>query len=155
MGALSADHLVQISDDGIKAMAEKSVIAMLLPVTTFFLRKDTYAPARKMIEQGCTVGVATDFNPGSSMTQNMQLAWSVAALKMAMMPAELLWASTLVPARSLEMDNLIGSIEEGKQADLILLDIPNLEYLPYHVGINHVKMTIKKGNVVYTDYEKR
>ena len=130
-------------------MAEKGVIPVLLPVTTFFLRKDHYAPAREMIRSGCQVAVATDFNPGSSMTQNMQLAWSVAALKMGMLPDELLWATTLIPARSLGLEDRIGSIDVGKQADLILLNIPNLEYLPYHIGINHVKMTIKKGRVVH------
>ena len=149
LGALTADHLVEVSDAGITQMAERGVIPMLLPVTTFFLRKDHYAPARKMLAAGCQVAVATDFNPGSSMTQNMQLAWSVAALKMGMLPEELLWATTLVPARSLEMADSIGSIEPGKQADLVVMDIPNINYLPYHVGINHTAMTIKKGEVVF------
>ena len=148
IGAKTADHLVQVSGEGIKLMARNNVIPMLLPVTTFFLRKDVYAPARKMIDAGCKISVATDFNPGSSMTQNMQLAWSVAALKMGLLPGELLWATTYIPALSLEIDHLAGTIETGKQADLILLDIPNLEYLPYHLGINHVKMTIKKGKII-------
>ena len=151
LGAVSADHLVMVSPRGISAMAEKGVIPILLPVTTFFLRKDQYAPARDMIDAGCQVAVATDFNPGSSMTQNMQLTWSVAALKMGMLPEELLWATTLVPALSLSRSDKIGSIEIGKQADLILLDIPNLNYLPYHMGVNHVRMTIKKGRIVYND----
>ncbi len=148
IGAKTADHLVQVSAEGIKLMAGNNVIPMLLPMTTFFLRKDVYAPARKMIDAGCKVGVATDFNPGSSMTQNMQLAWSVAALKMGLLPGELLWATTYIPAVSLEIDHLAGTIETGMQADLIFLDIPNLEYLPYHVGINHVKMTLKKGKII-------
>ncbi|HES59677.1 MAG TPA: imidazolonepropionase, partial [Caldithrix sp.] len=80
---------------------------------------------------------------------NMQLMWSIAALKLKMLPAELLWASTLIPAESLGLQNEIGSIEPGKSADLILLDIPNLNYLPYHYGINHVLMTIKNGRVVF------
>ena len=150
LGAISADHLVMISDQGIKQMTSKRVIAILLPVTTFFLRKDRYAPARKMIDAGCDVAVATDFNPGSSMTQNMQLAWSVAALKMGMLPGELLWATTLIPAKSLKIDNRIGSIDIGKQADMILLDIPNLDYLPYHIGVNHVKLTVKKGQIIHS-----
>ncbi len=140
-----------ISEQGIAAIAKKGVIPILLPVTTFFLRKDQYAPARQMLENGCNVALATDFNPGSSMTQNMQFAWSVAALKMGMLPEELLWATTLIPARSLEMGDRIGSIEIGKQADMILLDIPNLNYLPYHIGVNHVKMTIKKGKILHHD----
>ena len=153
LGAVSADHLVMISDKGISAMADKGVVPVLLPVTTFFLRKERYAPARKLIEAGCNVAVATDFNPGSSMTQNMQLAWSIAALKMGMLPGELLWATTLIPALSLDLADRIGSIETGKQADLILLDIPNLSYLPYHIGINHVNMTVKRGRIVYRDYK--
>jgi imidazolonepropionase len=149
VGAITADHLVRISDQGIKDMAARGVISMLLPVTTFFLRKDEYAPARKMIEAGCRVGIATDFNPGSAMTQNMQMAWSVAALKMGMLPGELLWSTTCIPAKSLSLESKIGAITPGKQADMILLDIPNLDYLPYHQGINHVKITIKKGKVVF------
>ena len=148
--ALTADHLVRTSEEGIKAMAENGVIPVLLPGTTFFLRKDEYAPARKMIESGCRPAVATDYNPGSSATQNMQLIWSIAALKMGMLPQELLWATTLIPAQSLEMDDKIGSIEEGKQADLIILDIPNLDFLPYNYGMNNITHTIKKGAVVYT-----
>ncbi len=154
IGAVTADHLVMISDQGIKAMSGKQVIAILLPLTTFFLRKDRYAPARKLIKAGCNVAVATDFNPGSSMTQNMQLAWSVAALKMGMLPGELLWATTLIPAKSLKIDDRIGSIETGKQADLILLDIPNLDYLPYHIGVNHVKLTVKKGQIIHSVFKE-
>lgn len=149
IGARTADHLVNVSDQGIWSLAQAGVIPVLLPVTTFFLRKEQYAPAVKMLEYGCQIALATDFNPGSSMTQNMQLVWSVAALKMRLLPGELLWATTIMPARSLEIDHIIGSIEEKKQADFVLLDIPNLEYLPYHIGINHVMMTIKKGKVIY------
>ena len=149
MGAITADHLVMVSDKGIAAMAENTVIPVILPATTFFLRKDQYAPARKMLLNSCQVALATDFNPGSSMTQNMQLIWTIAALKLGMLTGEMLWATTIIPARSLMQENLIGSIEVGKQADLILLDIPNLDYLAYHMGINHVNMTIKKGKVVF------
>jgi imidazolonepropionase len=147
--ALTADHLVRASDAGIKAMADNGVIPVLLPGTTFFLRKDEYAPARKMIEAGCMPAVATDYNPGSSATQNMQLLWSIAALKMGMLPNELLWSTTLIPAQSLEMDDKIGTIEEGKQADLIILDIPNLDFLPYNYGMNNITHTIKKGETVF------
>jgi imidazolonepropionase len=148
--AISADHLVEVSDTGIQNMAEAGVIPVLLPGTTFFLMKEKYAPARKMIEAGCEAAIATDYNPGSSMSQNMQLIWTIGALKLKMLPEELLWASTLTAAKSLELNDQLGSIEQGKQADLIILDIPNLNYLPYHYGINHVIMTIKKGRVVYS-----
>jgi len=149
VGAVTADHLVMVSDKGIKAMADQKVIPVLLPATTFFLCKDQYAPARKMLLNKCQVAIATDFNPGSSMTQNMQLVWTIAALKLGMMSGELLWATTIIPAKSLMREDKIGSIDEGKQADLILMDIPNLDYLAYHMGINHVKTTIKKGEVVF------
>ena len=149
MKAVTADHLVKVSDEGIKKMAENGVIPVLLPATTFFLRKDEYTPARKMLDAGCNIALATDFNPGSSMTQNMQMLWSIGALKLGLLPNELLWATTLIPARSLSIENNVGAIEAGKQADLILLDIPNLDYLPYHFAINHVKITLKKGKVVF------
>ena len=145
----SGDHLVKVSTQGIQAMADNHVIPVVLPATTFFLRKDEYAPARKMLETGCEVALATDFNPGSSMTQNMQLVWTIAALKLGMLPGELLWATTYIPAKSLAEEQKIGSIQPGKQADLVLMDIPNLEYLAYHMGINHVSITVKKGEVTF------
>lgn len=150
IGAVTADHLVQISDEGIHALAAASVIPILLPGTTFFLGKERYAPARKMIDAGCEVAISTDFNPGSSTTQNFQLMWTIAALKLKMLPEELLWASTYIPAKSLGLQDTLGSVEVGKQADLIVLDIPNLNYLPYHYGLNHTLMTIKAGKVVYS-----
>jgi imidazolonepropionase len=150
LGTVTADHLLQISAEGISALKRSGVIPVLLPVTTFFLRQDKYAPARSFIEQGCPPALATDFNPGSCMTQNMQLLWSVAALKMGLLPGELLWSTTLLPARSLNRAGQLGGIEPGKQADLIFMDIPNLDYLAYHLGINHVHMTMKKGKIVFS-----
>jgi imidazolonepropionase len=150
--AVTADHLVRASDEGIAKMAENGVIPILLPGTTFFLRKDEYAAARKMIEAGCKPALATDYNPGSSATQNIQLIWSIAALKMGMLPGELLCSTTLISAKSLSLDHKIGTIEVGKQADMVILDIPNLDYLPYNYGVNNTTYTIKRGEVVY---EKR
>ncbi|HHM02545.1 MAG TPA: imidazolonepropionase [Caldithrix abyssi] len=149
VGAISADHLLEISDEGIARMKEKNVLAVLLPGTTFFLGKDRYAPARKMLDAGLDVAVATDFNPGSSTTQNMQLMWTISALKMKMLPGEILWAVTRSAARAIQMEDVVGSIEEGMQADFVLMDIPNLNYLPYHYGVSHTVMTIKKGHIVY------
>jgi imidazolonepropionase len=149
LGAATADHLVLVSEKGIEAMSVHNVIPVLLPATTFFLRKDHYAPARKMISKNCQVALATDFNPGSSMTQNMSLIWTIAALKLGMLPGEILWATTIIPAKSLNREKEIGSIENSKKADLILLDIPNLDYLAYHMGINHVTTTIKNGEIVF------
>lgn len=147
--AVSADHLVKISPRGIEKMAKAGIIAVLLPGTTFFLGKDDYAPARQMLKNGCELAVATDYNPGSSVTQNMQLMWTIGALKLKLLPNELLWSTTYVAAKAIKMEDKIGSVDVGKQADLIVLDIPNLNYLPYHYGINHIIYTIKKGRIVY------
>jgi imidazolonepropionase len=149
LGTVTADHLLKVTPEGIRALQRARVIPVLLPVTTFFLRQDQYAPARSFIEQNCPVALATDFNPGSSMSQNMQLLWSIAALKMGLLPGELLWSTTIIPAQSINRAVQLGSIEPGKQADLIFLDIPNLDYLAYHMGINHVIMTMKKGQVIF------
>jgi len=149
LNAATADHLVQASDKGIEQMAEAGVIPVMLPGTTFYLRKEIFAPARKMIDAGCEIALSTDFNPGSSVTQNLQLIWTISALKMGLLPNEMLWAATLIPARSLSLEDSIGSIESGKQADLVILVIPNLNYLAYHYGINHTFMTIKNGQVIY------
>ena len=153
--AVSADHLVEISEKGIDEIARDNVIPVLLPGTTFFLGKDKYAPARKMIESGCEVAIATDYNPGSSTTQNMQLMWTLAALKLKMLPGEILWATTISAAKAIKIDDRVGTVEKGKQADLIILNIPNLNYLPYHYGINHVVKTIKKGMIVYSNENRR
>jgi imidazolonepropionase len=147
--AISADHLLMISDEGIAAMEEASVIPVLLPGTAFFLGKGDYAPARKMIEKGLPVALATDFNPGSSMTQNMQLILSIAAINMKMIPAEVFGAATINSAHAIGLEREVGSLEVGKKADIILLDIPDYKYLPYHYGINHVKMVMRHGQIVH------
>ncbi|MFQ5584056.1 MAG: imidazolonepropionase [Calditrichia bacterium] len=147
--AISADHLLMVSQRGIEKMKDAGVIPVLLPGTAFFLGKKEYAPARKMIGSGLPVALATDFNPGSSMTQNMQLILTIAAINMKMIPAELIGAATLNSARAVAMEKEAGSIEPGKKADIILLDIPDYKYLPYHYGINHVKMVIRHGQVVH------
>ena len=152
--AISADHLIEISDRGIEEMREAGVIPVLLPATTFFLRKDKFAPARKMIDSGLPVAISTDFNPGSSMTQNMHMAQTVAALKMGMLPNEILWASTLQAAKAIAIDSEVGSMEIGKAADFLLMDIPDIDYLPYHFGVSHILMVIKKGEVIVPGPEK-
>ena len=147
--AISADHLLMISDEGIAALEEASVIPVLLPGTAFFLGKRDYAPARKMIEKGLPIALATDFNPGSSMTQNMQLILSIAAIHMKMIPAEVFGAATINSAHAIGLEREVGSLEVGKKADIILLDIPDYKYLPYHYGINHVKMVMRHGQIVH------
>jgi imidazolonepropionase len=147
--AISADHLVKISGRGITAMKNAGVIPVLLPGTTFFLAKSEYAPARKMLAAGMPVALSTDFNPGSSMTQNMQLMLTIAALQMKMTPNEVIAGATLNAARAIAREASVGSLEAGKKADIILVDIPGYKYLPYHYGINHVKMVIRHGTVVH------
>ncbi len=148
VGAVSADHLLQISDKGIADMAAAGVIAVLLPGTAFFLMKDKYAPARRMIEEGVPVALSTDCNPGSSPTQAMHLILSLACLNMKMTPAEALTASTINAAYAIGRGNLVGSLETGKQADILIMDAPNYDYIPYHYGINLVETVFKKGKKV-------
>jgi len=149
VGAVSADHLLMVSDRGIAAMRDAGVVPVLLPGTAFFLGKPHYAPARKMIEAGLPVALATDYNPGSSFTQNMNFILSLACTQMKMLPAEALWAATLNSARAIGLEKTVGSLEAGKKADIVLLDVPNYRYLPYHYAMNHVKMVVRHGEVIY------
>jgi imidazolonepropionase len=148
VGAASADHLLQISDAGIEALKNAHVTATLLPGTAFFIRKPTYAPARKMIDAGCAVALATDFNPGSSYTQNLQFIMSLACLNMGMMPTEVINAVTKNAAKSLTIFDRVGSIEVGKDADFIVMDVPNYKAIVYNYAINHVVATYKKGQKI-------
>ncbi len=125
-------------------MAEKGVIATLLPTTTFFLQSEKYADARKMIEYGIPVALSTDYNPGSSPTENLQLVMSFGVIKLKMSPQEIISSVTINAAASLGLENKIGSLEEGKNADIVIFDVPNLEYLIYHFGVNHTDTVIKK-----------
>jgi len=145
--AISAEHLIQASDQGIKALAENDVIAVLLPATSFYLDKP-YARARKMIDENVTVAIATDFNPGSCPSLNMQLVMNLACLKYKMTPAEVLTAATLNSAAAINKADTCGSIEEGKKADLVIWDAPDLEYIFYRFGSNLVHTVIKNGEVV-------
>ena len=147
--AISADHLLMVSDKGISEMKKAGVVPVLLPGTAFFLGKPNYAPARKMIEAGLPVALATDYNPGSSFTQNMSLILSITCTQMKMTPAETIAAATLNSARAIDIDQHAGSLEKGKKADIMLLDIPNYQYIPYHYGMNHVKMVFRHGELVH------
>jgi imidazolonepropionase len=132
-----------------EAMAEKGVIATLLPGTAFFLFMGRYAPARRMIAKGVTVALATDFNPGSCMTESLPLITTLACTQMRMTPAEALLGVTLNAAKALRKDKEIGSLEPGKQADLVILDVPDYRHLSYHFGVNHVEKVIKKGRLIW------
>ena len=148
LGALSADHLMAVSPAGIEALAGSGVTAVLLPGTSFFLMKHRYAPARKLIEAGVPVALATDCNPGSSHTESMPMVVVLAVLELGLTIEESLTAATLNSACSLGLGGEIGSVEAGKRADLVLLDAPNLLHLVYHYGINPVAAVVKAGRVV-------
>jgi len=148
LGAISADHLEFIDDDGIKMMKESGVIGVLLPGACFGLGITEYPPARKMIERGLPVALATDFNPGSSMTESMPMILSLACLMMRMTPAETIVASTINSAFAVDKGNDIGSIEMGKKADLVIWNVQNYKEIPYHFGVNLVDQVIKNGKMI-------
>ncbi len=147
LGAISAEHLTVTSERDMEAMASAGVIGVLLPGTPYSLMQEHYADARKMIEMGVPVALATDLNP-NCWTESMQFIISLACYKMRMTPEEAVIASTLNAAHAIGRANSVGSIEVGKQADLIILDVPNYAHIPYHFGVNHVETIIKKGQVV-------
>lgn len=148
LGVVSAGHLLAASNRGIRKMKESNVIAVLLPGTSFNLDMRKYARARDMINAGLGVALATDYNPGSCPTENMQLIMSLACLKMKMMPEEVVCAATINAAHAINRGKEIGSLEVGKKADIVVLDVPNIAYLPYHFGINHVDKVVKDGKLV-------
>lgn len=145
--AVSASHLDNVSKEGIDALAKSGTIAVLLPGSSFFLDM-AYAPAQEMISKGVAVALATDFNPGSCYTESMQIILTLACIKMKMSPAQAISAATINAAHAVNRASKIGSLEAGKQADVIILDVPNHRMIPYHFGVNHVKTVVKKGNVV-------
>ncbi len=144
--AISADHLLNASKKGIKALAKNNVITTLLPATAFSLKED-YANAREMINYNCAIALATDFNPGSCFTNSIPLVIALATLYMKMSINEVITALTINGACALGIQDEVGSIEIGKKADLIILDYPSINYLPYNIGINIVKTVIKNGQV--------
>jgi len=148
LGAVSADHLEFIDDEGIEMMKQAGVIAVLLPGACFGLGMKEYPPARKMIDQGLPVALATDFNPGSSMTESMPIILSMACLMMKMSPAEAVVASTINSAYAVGRADDVGSIEKGKKADLVIWNVQDYREIPYHYGVNLVDQVIKEGEVV-------
>ncbi|MEH7367470.1 imidazolonepropionase [Priestia megaterium] len=147
VGAVSADHLLQASDEGIKQMAKNGVIAVLLPGTAFFLMEKP-ANARKMIEAGVPVALSTDRNPGSSPTESLPFIMNLACLTMKMTPAEVLTACTINAAHAIGRADEVGSIEVGKKGDLVLFDAPNYQTLQYNYAVNLVDTVVKKGQVI-------
>jgi imidazolonepropionase len=152
LGAVSADHLLQASDRGIKALAAAGVVATLLPITAFSL-KEPYADGRQMIDSDCAVALATDLNPGSCFSESIPLVFALATLYMNMSVEETVSALTINAAAALDRADKIGSIDAGKQGDLIILEFPSYNFIPYHIGISVVEKVIKRGNLVF-DKEK-
>ena len=148
IGAVSADHLLKASDEGIEAMREQGTIGVLLPITAFSL-KEEYARARYMIDRGLPLSLATDLNPGSCYSESVPLLISLATLYMNMTLKETITALTLNAAAAVDKAETLGSIEPGKQADMIFLDAPSYDHLTYHIGVNSVWKTIKYGEVVW------
>jgi imidazolonepropionase len=148
LGAVSADHLLCVTDAGIDALAKAGTVATLLPGTAFFLGLP-YAPARKLIERGVTVALASDCNPGTCPTENLPLVGAMACTQMKMLPLEVVTALTQNAALALGRADCIGSLEVGKQADLVIFDVPDYRHLFYHFGVNHVWRVVKRGRVVF------
>lgn len=148
MGAVSAEHLVAASDEGIEAMAKAGVTAVVLPGTSFYLMLGKYAQAKKMMEKGVRVAIATDYNPGTCPTENLQSIMTFACYGMKLTPEEIIKGMTLNAAHAVDRAGEIGSLEVGKKADIVIFDAPNVEYIVYHFGINHVDTVIKDGKTV-------
>ena len=146
--AASADHLDQLSSADIRAFARSDVVATLLPGANFHLGLKHYPPARKLIDAGAIVALATDFNPGTSPTPNMQFMLSLACSAMRMTPAEAINAAAINAAWALRRADRLGSLESGKQADLIVMDVSDYREIPYYCGVNHCRMTVKAGAIV-------
>lgn len=148
MGAASADHLMAVSEEGIRRLAGSATVAVILPATTFCLMGKNYAPARAMIEGGVAVALASDFNPGSSPVNSLQIVMGIACRQLKMMPAEVISAVTINAAHALGRADSVGSLEAGKKADLVIFDAPNYRYLMYRFGTNLAEKVIKSGKIV-------
>jgi imidazolonepropionase len=153
LGAASADHLAAPSEAGIDALAaaaltERPVVATLLPATTWFLMSDHYAPARTLIDRGVPIALATDFNPGTSPTSSLPLVMTVACLQLGLTPDEALAAVTVNAAHALGLEEEVGSLEPGRQADLVIWSVPTTTQIPYWPGAGLVRTVIKRGRVV-------
>jgi imidazolonepropionase len=147
IGALSADHLSAVSDAGVRALAGSSTIGTVLPGTTFSCRIPG-ADARRLVEEGVALAIATDLNPGSCAVESMGVVIGLACLHLGLLPSEAFVAATINAAHSLERADRVGSIAPGKQADLLVLDVPDYRVVPYRFGTNHVRTVVKRGRVV-------
>jgi imidazolonepropionase len=136
-----------LNEKGIESLKQSQTIATVLPGASFFLNHP-YAPARKIIDAGIPLALATDFNPGTAMCYSMQMMLTLACTQMQMMPEEAITAATLNGAAALGISNEVGSIEVGKQADVVVYNVNDYQYIPYHYGMNHVWKVVKNGVVL-------
>ncbi len=146
--AISADHLVYASDEGLKKMKEANVTAVLLPITTFSLGKEKFADGKKMLEMGLTVALGTDYNPGTAMCPSMPLVISFAVVRLKMDIVSALYGATLNAAKAIGLDREVGSLEIGKRANINVLDIRNYEEIPYRIAENYVEKVISNGQIL-------
>ncbi len=148
--AVSADHLERIADNGIGALKAAGTVAVLLPGCSFFLGVE-YAPARRLLDADLPVAVATDYNPGSCMVESLPLVMTIACTQMRMSPIEVLVSATANAAAAIDRHDRLGAIRVGMQADLVVLDVPNLERWLYEPGRNCIRMVIKAGSVAVSE----
>ena len=153
LGAASADHLVHVTEAGIRKMVNAGVVFDMLPGTTFFLMSDQYAPAGKILSSGGILALSTDFNPGSSYTHSMPMVITIACLKMGLTIEQSINAATINGAYSLGLQDKTGSIHRGKQADLLFLDAPSYKFLVYNFGVNRIRAVMKRGKFIYQKAE--
>lgn len=149
LGAASCDHLEQVNATDIRALAKSKTVATLLPGCDFHLGWKEYAPARKLIEAGAVVALATDYNPGTSPTVSMPMILSLACSELRMTPAEAIVAATINAAYALKREKQMGSLEPGKQADLAVFEVEDYHEIPYYFGMQRCWMTMKKGEIIY------
>jgi len=151
VGAVSADHLIAVTDRGIAALAGSHTAATLLPNVSFFLMQERKAPARRLIEAGAAVALASDFNPGSSMTENMVFVLQLGVFLLGLTIEEAINSVTANGAYAVRADAGAGSLEVGKKMDVVLCDVPNYYFLAYHPGVNPVRHVFKNGRLVVSD----
>jgi imidazolonepropionase len=151
LGAASADHLVKTSDADIAALGKSDTVAVALPCTPFGLAERAYTPAKALLEAGAILALATDCNPGTSWNESMQIAIALSCRYMGLTPAQAIAAATINSAYAIRRADTIGSIEVGKQADMLILSVPDYRHLGYRYGTNLVKQVIKRGQVYSVD----
>ena len=149
LGAVSCDHLEQISEADVRALARSGTVATLLPGCDFHLGWKQYAPARKLIEAGAIVALATDYNPGTSPTVSMPMILSLACTQLRMTPSEAIAAATINAAYALKRSDRLGSLEMGKQADFAVFEVEDYREIPYYFGMHRCWMTVKRGEIIY------